>query len=280
MRVLTWLLKRILNGLFYLQDQADPNHRKDGRDHREAAIAMNSRKTLPFYTCTEGERAKAQSLENRRNRRPLWVAALITAVYAFFAFEQWRTMQTIFIETERPWVGVSNITIRVQPSDTKLSVVIAVQNSGRSPASHWWYNQAAFAPHDSEDYKNALKGCAGKPIKTGIGTLMLPGLGRETTFHSTPLSPAAIKYIRGKLGITAPQSQGWPPPREADLYLVGCFDYSWGAGHWYRTRFCARYIPDPGPPLGPLDRPIPPLDWKPYGFFGDCNWGNTTDSNP
>jgi hypothetical protein len=197
-----------------------------------------------------------------------WVellTVLFVGCYSCLTYRLVSNTKAQFETSERPWVGLVETTVSGYPTETSIPVTITFENGGKSPASQVWFRNLTIAPVDSAAYERALSQCAEKPASAGVGTLLLPGLHRETTRYSDPLKPTTIEYIREQL------AQKPKPAKPVDLHpegiaLVGCIDYMRGEVRCYRTRFCEQYAPEPG-------------SNHPYGFFFYCNFSNTADEN-
>ena len=110
---------------------------------RVAALIQQNEALIAGITAAHQTRERNQEFEQRRNRRPLWVAAIITGVYAIFAAEQWLTMRTQLESSSRAWVGMegfqlNNVKYRHDGGMVSFSMNITyrLKNFGKSPARY------------------------------------------------------------------------------------------------------------------------------------------------
>src|SRR5260370_24022996 len=86
---------------------------KNDSQTRVTRSAIESRETGALCVHPESEsQAANQELDHRRNRRPLWVAAGITFVYALFAGLQWQTMRQQLELSDRAWLAPEFIDVQ------------------------------------------------------------------------------------------------------------------------------------------------------------------------
>lgn len=176
--------------------QGEPNERHAVGDQHTAdqiAALIHQNKTLMADIAAAREtHERQQDLEHLRDRRPLWVAAGITAIYAVFAGEQWWTMRTELSLSDRPWVGlVSLISATPIPEPlangktepTNVNVDITLQNFGKSPAEGFAINIQTtwWTPHDrwlyglTQDITMGMAcALAGDEIKNGRAQALYP----------------------------------------------------------------------------------------------------------
>ncbi len=117
------------------RDRTEPDENKTNPRKTRSLVKPSEAETIgkpPHDKYHDAE----NDLEHRRNRRPLWIACGITAVYAVFAGLQWYTMRESLNETmanERAWLSVEDLKLVNLPDVP--DVTFKVENAGNTPAS-------------------------------------------------------------------------------------------------------------------------------------------------
>jgi hypothetical protein len=102
------------------------------------ALIKRGESLITEITAAREAQESGQTLESKRNRRPLWGAFIITVIYAFFAGAQWYTMKQQMEVANRPWlsaeVQILSPLLFDKNGDGRMTVSYVIENSGHSPA--------------------------------------------------------------------------------------------------------------------------------------------------